>query len=369
MRFELIHRGGFAALVFATLSCSLVAQVESGYNFRLDEPIPVKNQNGQDLLLVGMQGNLVSFSFASMPDAEASIPVEEDPQLRFIFEYPDNFADIQSNVLNGNYERALLQIRNPPIELLRFLVVPEEKCNFHLYTEIYYRSLVHAGTPEVALQATRAIPWKSKNVPPSFVDHANTLLNRMVASGEVSTTSELLDILQTNLPIKQFSSIALPIADQLRLIGKNEIAENIYTALSQSSDPEVRKLGQMWTAYNLANTGRVDEAKKLFEQIGEVTQESPLFAVFCLAQGRLALSEENTTQALRFLARAMVRTTIADSYKPEIYFLMIKSYMIDGNIVPATRLAKEMAVFYPTNMWRESVIESYPEITEKTLEL
>ena len=63
----------------------------------------------------------------------------------------------------------------------------------------------------------------------------------------------------------------------------------------------------------------------------------------------------------------MVRTTIADSYKPEIYFLMIQSYMKVDNTVPASRLAKEMAVFYPQNMWRKSIAERYPEIEKQEL--
>jgi hypothetical protein len=364
MRFNLKRTPVAALAVGLALVCNLNAQNQT-VNFRIDEPIPVTNQDGQKILLDGMQGNSVSFRFANMPDAGASIPVDADSRIRLSYDYPDNFSEIQLNVLNGNYDRALRSIRKAPIDLLRFLAVPEPNCNFHLLSEIYYRALVHAGAPQVAVEATESIPWKSSNLPSIFIDHANTLLNRMVNEQRIEQTEQLLATLRDGLSVAQFSQIALPVADKLRLLGENEIVESIYSALSGSSDDQMRKLGLMWTAYNLANTGNTSEAKRILDEIGEITQESPLFAVYCLAQGRLALSEENSVQALRFLSRAMVRTTIADSYKPEIYFLMIQSYMMDENKVPATRLAKEMAVFYPNNMWRKSIINRYPEIKQE----
>lgn len=359
-----------ALVAFATclaLVCHVNTQAEA-INFRIDTPMPVTNQDGQQIKLVGMQGNAVTFQLGGM--GEASIPIDEDSKIKFTYPYPDNFSNIQYNVLNGNYKQALRRIRKPPIDLLHFLAVPEPKCNFHLYGEIYYRALTYApGNTQEAIKATEAIPWQSENLPPVFVQHASTLLNRIVGEKEIEATQKLLNTLQAGLSMDQFSNIALPIADKLRLMGENEIVERIYDTLSQSSDPEIRKLGQMWTAYNLANTGRLKEATEQLETIGEVSQESPLFAVYCLAHGRLALSKSNSVQALRFLSRAMVRTTIADSYKPEIYFLMIQAYMMVDNSVPATRLAKEMAVFYPNNMWRKSITESYPEIEELEIEL
>ncbi|PXA04725.1 hypothetical protein DDZ13_06015 [Coraliomargarita sinensis] len=364
MRFNLKKTPAAVLAASMALVCSLNAQSEA-QNFRIKEPIPVTNQDGQKIMLVGMQGNSVTFQFAGMEGAEASIPIKEDSQIRLTYSYPDNFSDIQLNVLNGNYDQALRSIRNPPIDLLRFLVVPESNCNFHLYSEIYYRALVYAGAPQVAVEATSAIPWNSPSLPPVFVDHASTLLERMVNEKRINFAEDLLNTLQKGLSVAQFSNLALPVADKLRLLGENEIVESIYNVLSQSSDETMRKLGRMWTAYNLANTGSTDEAKRLLNEIGEVTEESPLFSIYCLAQGRLALSEENSVQALRYLSRAMVRTTIADSYKPEIYFLMIQSYMMDKNKVPASRLAKEMAVFYPNNMWRKSIINRFPEIEQQ----
>jgi hypothetical protein len=44
---------------------------------------------------------------------------------------------------------------------------------------------------------------------------------------------------------------------------------------------------------------------------------------------------------------------------------MIQSYMMVEDKVPASRLAKEMAVFYPNNMWRESITNRYPNLEEQ----
>lgn len=361
MRYNL-NKFSLAALATSlALVCNLHAQSETD-NFRLDKPMEVTNQDGQKILLVGMQGSSVIFQFAGMPDAQASVPVDQGSRIRFTYPYPENFSDIQLNVLNENYDRALRLIRKPPVDMLRFLNVPEPNCNFHLYGELYYRALAYAGTPQKAVAATAAIPLGGQNLPPVFLQHAGTLLNRLVSERKVPSAEKLLGILQTRLPVTEFSKLALPVADQLRLLGQNELVESIYKAMSESTDEETRKLGFLWSAYNQANIGKTKEAQILLDKIGEITEESSLFAIYCLAQGRLALEEKNSIQALRYLSRAMVRTTIADSYKPEIYFLMIQSYVLDENMVPARRLAREMAVFYPTNMWLETINKRFPQL-------
>ncbi|MFO8026092.1 MAG: hypothetical protein R6U56_00330 [Opitutales bacterium] len=343
------------------LVCNLNSQ-STNNNFRVDDPVEVTNQDGQKILLVGMQGSSVIFQFAGEAGAEASIPIDEDSRIRLSYPYPDNFSETQLRVLNGNYDRALRLIREPPIDLLRFLSIPESNCNFHLYGEIYYRALVNAGEADTAVEATAAVPWGSRHLPSAFNRHAGTLLNRMVSEEEIEPAESLLAILQEGLSVTEFSKLALPVADRLRLLGENDIVESIYEALSESSDEETRDRGLLWMAYNLANTGNVAEATSLLEDMGEISEDSPLFGIYCLAHGRLAMAEENSIQALRFLSRAMVRTTIADSYKPEIYFLMIQSYMMDEDMVPARRLTREMAVFYPRNMWLESIKDRFPKL-------
>lgn len=199
-------------------------------------------------------------------------------------------------------------------------------------------------------------------MPPVFLQHAASLLNRLVSEQKVQPAEKLLTMLQTSLSVTEFSQIALPVADQLRLLGENELVESIYRAMSESSDAATKQLGLLWIAYNQANTGNTQEARAMLERIGEFTEESPLFGIYCLAHGRLALEEKNSIQALRYLSRAMVRTSIADSYKPEIYFLMIQSYVLDGNMVPARRLTREMAVFYPSNMWLKTIQDRFPQL-------
>ena len=358
----------FSLVVFMTslaLVCHLNAQSQNN-NFRLDKPIEVTNQNGQKILLVGMQGPSVIFQFtgAGMGNAEASIPVDPDSPIKFTYPYPQNFSDIQLNVLNGNYDQALRLIRQPPVDMLRFLSVPEPNCNFHLYGEIYYRALAYAGDPKKAVEATAVIPFGSQYLPPVFIQHAGSLLNRLVSERKVPSAEKLLSILQNSLPVTEFSKLALPVADQLRLLGENKMVESIYRAMTESTDDETKQLGFLWIAYNQANVGNTQEAKVLLEKIGEITEESSLFSIYCLAHGRLALAEKNSIQALRYLSRAMVRTSIADSYKPEIYFLMIQSYILDQNMVPAKRLTREMAVFYPTNMWLETIQKRFPQLKE-----
>ena len=352
----------FAASLALSISLNAQSTPAPTDSFRIEEPIRVTNQDRQARLLVGMQGTSVIFQFAGMDDAEASIPIDPDSKLKFTYPYPDNFGNIQSNILNGNYRSALRALPDELNTLLRFLAIPEANCNFHLITELYYRSLAYVGKPQDALEATAAIPWQSPYLPTDFMQHAATILNRMVDEKEVEVSEKLLAIFQDNLPVEQFADLALPIADKLRQLGENEMVQSIYDALMQSSDESMRRLGTIWTAYNYANTGRIDQAKKLLAGLGELTEEDPFFGIYCLAQGRLALSEKNSVQALRFLSRAMVRTSIADSFKPEIYFLMIQSYMMDENKVPAKRLAKEMAVFYPNNMWHKSVTERFPKM-------
>lgn len=363
-------RSNFKYTTLLALASGLVLlgqlHAQSANNFRLDKPMEVTNQDGQRILLVGMRGESVIFQFTGqgMAGAEASVPLDPNSRTRFAYAYPQNFSDIQLNVLNGNYDRALRLIRNPPLDLLRFLSIPEANCNFHLYGELYYRALAYAGEAEQAVAASDGIPFGSQYLQPVFRQHAGALLNRLVGGQKVAPAEQLLTILQTRLPVTEFSKLALPVADQLRLLGENEIVERIYLALCESSDPETRRLGQLWIAYSHANTGKTREAQTRLDEIGEITEESPLFAIYCLAHGRLALEEKNSIQALRYLSRAMVRTTIADSYKPEIYFLMIQAYVMDENMVPARRLTREMAAFYPSNMWLENIKTRFPQLEQ-----
>jgi len=360
MRFNL-HTLSAVAIATSLVAVGSLHAQSGGENFRLKQPMTVTNQDGQTVKILGMQGSAITFQLSGGA-GEASIPITRSSNINFTYPYPNNFSDIQFNVLNGNYEKALLEIRKPPTDLLRFLSIPEKNCNFHLYGEIYYRALVYAGDAKKAVAATNVIPWNSKNLPVVFVQHAATLLNRMVSEEKIDASESILAALRKGLSVEQYSEVALPVADKLRALGRNDMVESIYSALAKSSDPDIRKLGEIWGAYNLANTGKTEQAKQELKQIGEIGQDRKFFPVYCLAQGRLALSEKNSVQALRFLSRAMVRTTIVDSYKPELYFLMIQSYMLDKNQVPATRLAKEMAIFYPNNMWMKNINEIFPEI-------
>src|SRR6056297_1097328 len=99
MRFNLKKTPVVAFAACLALVCHLNSQSQA-INFRIDDPIPVTNQEGQKILLVGMQGNSVTFQFTGtgMGGAEASIPVDPDSRIRLSYSYPDNFSDIQFNV-------------------------------------------------------------------------------------------------------------------------------------------------------------------------------------------------------------------------------------------------------------------------------
>ena len=60
MRFKLNNITSVACATTLAIACNLNAQDDT-YSFRIEEPIPVTNQLGKQIKLVGMQGKSVSF--------------------------------------------------------------------------------------------------------------------------------------------------------------------------------------------------------------------------------------------------------------------------------------------------------------------
>ncbi len=366
--------GALACAAFLSLGSPLVAQFEginlpeleetepAADNFRLEKPIKVKNQSGQEMLLVGMEGTSAVFQFAGQAGAEATIPITDDATTVLTFPFPENYGKIQLDAINGDFDDVVRALRRPVTPLMNFAHLPENASNFNPITEVYYRAVASAAEPKLATRATEAIRWESPNIPAIFKQHVAVLVTRLLEEGEIKAVGEIINLLHASLPLDEFSTIALPVADRLRTVGEIDLMERIYGSLCRSTDPEVARLGQLWAAYSLASAGRPEESQRLLDRVGDITEESELFPIFCLAQGQLGIAEENYAKALRFLSRAMVQTTLEDSFKPEMYYLMIKTYMEVDEAAPAGVLSREMAIFYPSSPWHQAVVDNFPNL-------
>jgi hypothetical protein len=369
-----LSAGALAGVAFLILGSTLSAQFEgiglpelaktepAPDHFRLEKPIEVKNQSGQAMLLVGMEGASAVFQFAGQAGAEATIPITDDETTVLTFPFPKNYGKIQLDALNGDFDRVVRSLRASVTPLLNFVHLPGNASNFNQISEVYYRSIASAAAPKLATRATAAIRWQSPNIPPVFKQHVAVLVTRLLEEGEIQAVGEIINLLHASLPFDEFSTIALPVADRLRTVGEIELMERIYGSLCRSKDSDVARLGQLWAAYSLSSSGRPAESQRLLDRVGDITEGSELFPIFCLAQGQLGLAEENYIKALRFISRAMVQTTLEDSFKPEMYYLMIKTYMEVDETAPAGLLSREMAVFYPNSPWRKAVVENFPNL-------
>lgn len=336
-----------------------------GKDFQLEKPLRVRNERGQLVQVAGMVGDSLNILLPGNTGAEVGIDLNAE-NLRILIEYPKRFSQIQDAFNRGEFNTPATELREQCTPLFKFLRIPPESTNIHPLVLVYYKSLAAVGDVNLAVRATAEIPMYSDAVPDAFREAADMLLERCVQDGEYQAAEQVISILREQFDDQRFSVLALRTADQLRSQNQFELMERIYGTLTQSKDPAIRQQAQFWAVYSYAVGGNVVAARSLLETLPELRQADEDFNLYCLARGRLALAETNYIEALRYLTRAMVLTSIEDSYKPELYYLIVKSYIESGENLPAQMLTRELNSFYPKNPWTSAVEKEYPDVFEAT---
>lgn len=334
-------------------------------DYTLPKPMRVRNERGQVVLLSGITGDTLNIELPGAAGAEIGIDINSE-NLQILVEYPERFAVIQTAYNNGDFAVPATELKALCSPLFHFLRIPQGKTNIHPLMLMYYRSLCLVGDVADAVRATALTPINSDALDPAFRESAELLLARCISEDQIQAAEQIISILNSQLPEDVFAQIALRTADQLRTKNQISVMERIYGTLTRASSPEIRQQANLWAVYSYAVSGNVLAARSLLDTLPELKQNDEHFNIYCLSRGRLAMAESNYNESLRFLTRAMVLTSIEDSYKPELYYLVVKTYTDSGEINPAIMLTRELLSFYPENPWTQAVAKDYPEIYNAT---
>ncbi|HAV13617.1 MAG TPA: hypothetical protein DCX06_09050 [Opitutae bacterium] len=324
--------------------------------FTLSKPIAITDTNKNTQLLVGMENGQLRLSFPNMPGAEAIVPIDGD---EFIIsaQVPAGYNRLLNEYQLGNLGTFITGLQETAEPLAGFLMIPPENTNFHSIFIRYYEAIVTAGRLEDAAKLTNRMPWGQ--LPQEYIALSERLVYRSIEDREFQQTQKLLSLLFQSLTEESFAGIAFRVADTLRAEGNHELAAMVYGSLALSEDSILRQKSLLWAGYSRAVSKDADGARNILNQVQVLERSDENFLTYCLALGRLGYAEDNISDGLRHLSRAMVLTAVDATFKPELYYLLSVGYWESGNRIAADRLAKEFSIFYPENPWLKKYQADY----------
>jgi len=322
---------------------------EPAETFTLERPIQVRDRNNTPQRITGMDDGRLVIEFPNMPAGAQAIVPMTDPGLYFTAVLPSNYNDLVVAANEERYGPMLAQMEDLARSLSRFLAISPRKTNFHNVVERYYEAAVRAGDIGEAVEMSARMPWDVLG--DEFIEHAERLIFRTIEENEPELTKRMLSQLFELLPEDQFAEMAFRVADSLRTEGQYELTSRIYGSLAESSDSVLSRKALLWAGYTSAVAGDPEKARDILNRVEEPSREDDNFLTYLLARGRLGYADEDTREGLRFLSRAMVLTSIEATFKPELYYLLIRGYKESGEDEAADRLVREFRIFYPDNPW------------------
>ncbi|WP_269524489.1 tetratricopeptide repeat protein [Coraliomargarita parva] len=326
----------------------LQAPAAAAETFKLPRPVPIRDINNNEQLLMGMDEGQLLISFPNMPGAEVIVPLDSDG-LRLSVAVPDGYNDAVLAASRGDYG-PIVQVLDPLAgPMMPFLRINARQTNLHPICLAYYKALVLGGQTDKAVQVSMKIPFES--VSEDFSKLAEELLFDCIEQGRFPAVEGLLSRLMVSLPEDGFADIAFRAADALRTAGEHALSLKVYGTLVDSADTVLRQRSLLWAGYSSAVSGNPAQARDILGELDDLERGDENFVTYCLARGRTGLAEDNLREGLRYLSRAMVLTSVEASYKPELYYLLIRAYRGSGQEEASARLLREFEIFYPENPW------------------
>lgn len=324
----------------------------------LDSPVEVFNRQGRLQLVVGRVKEGLRIAFPDMPGAEMVLP-HDAQNLYLSVKLPSNYDQIKKFSADGKHSMVLRGLQNLGPSSLPFLDLPEERSNLASVAEMYYRALVDAAPIDEAILATLQMPFEEQ--PGIFAALERRLAYRAMKEGAWDGLEMLIARRFEAGGEAEYSSFGFAMADLIRATGQQSLAGKIYGTMATSDDPDLRQRSLLWAVYSYAVLEDVKAANSLLETLEAPDYGSPNLVHYCLAMGRLAMLEDDAVRALELLSRAMVLASIEESFKPEIYFLLSRAYLMQGDLEAARGLGQELSIFYPDNSWLVRMREEWNE--------
>ncbi|MDP0497675.1 MAG: hypothetical protein Q7Q73_15840 [Verrucomicrobiota bacterium JB024] len=314
---------------------------------------------------MGMLDQQLVVSFPDIPGSEVIVPMDRTGMI-LNADVPEGYTDAAQSALMGDHQ-PMIEILRPIAEpLIPFLQVPEPQTNIHALCLQYYKALILGGQTASAVELSKAIPFDTTSS--EFTTLASQLVFTCIREEQYVGAELMLSLLLRALPQEEFVEIAFPAADALRTAGQHELCLEIYGSLIDSDNPVIQRRSLLWAGYSSSVGGDPAQARAILSELDEPDREDENFVVYCLARGRTGLEQGDLRECMHYLSRAMVLTPVEQSYKPELYYLLLRGYRETGQTEASSLLQREFQVFYPDSPWlAKSLQESKTNPMEQTL--
>jgi tetratricopeptide (TPR) repeat protein len=326
-----------------------------------NEPVYIQqNNNGavQTLRFVDFEdGMLVAELEGGV--GEISLPLSES-MVRTLNLDISIMPEVNQQLSNGNFERALNLLRPKAYPLIKFHQVPETFTQLHLPLRRLIDGLIAAKEFDEASDVLSRIALGKVDL--KYSESAIRLMNAYLASGDFEAAAALTKQLPVNGIYAANIRPIVDAADALRAAGKYEAVIPLYREIETVVPENVRKNVQMWLAYSLVLADRVEEASPMIDQLEEPAPGDRLFSLYKLLQGSREHRLGNYGQALDLLTRGFVRAQTSYAWVPEMLYLIGDCYARADDPLAARNVWMEIVILYPDSPWAPRAENSLAEL-------
>jgi len=329
------------------------------------QPVNINQANqgrSQNLRFVDYDnGNLVARVPQDQGGGQISLPVSTSMAENLRFEY-DEKSRVDRLEGDGKHAQAVEVLRPVAYPLVKFAPLPKEAYQIHVPVQALLRNLIAGGMLEEASALFGRIPLGES--PPAYSGLAVDLARQYADQGEFARVGELARSLPVQPPYSGNIGAVMDLAGKLRGAERYGDVIPLYRSLQDAVPENRRRNIRVWLAYSLVLADRLDEAKKLVDEIEPPARDHRLFSLYKLLQGSRLHRLGEYAEALDTLSRGFVKGESANPWIPEMLFLIGDCYARTEAHTAARNVWKEITLLYRDSPWAEKAEERIAELPE-----
>ena len=339
-------------LLIGTLlvACLIVRAEAAELPVRLHYPTKVS-----DVVLTGVENGEVLFRPAGRDTGgRAYITIESLLELgvTFYFMFPAEFYEAVGQIKQGKpglAERALPVIRQkaaPFLDVMELSVLPGN----HLPAVYSYLDALRAAQQWAeAVEVATQIPLTA--APPEALQRIGTLALDLHRAGQGDQLQRLHRYIEapSGYSARHVAQL-MDLADQWREAGVYVTAHELYRKVRRYAGP-LQTRAQLWVGYCSFYLGEEIVPATFLGDLPEMDVTTPGYSLRELIKARLRLREEEYDAAMRSAAEGKTYASPADSWYPELLFVLANLYdefEMEGASEAARR---ELSILFPSSPW------------------
>lgn len=338
-------------LLGTLLVASLIVRTEAvELPVRLHYPTKVS-----DVVLTGVENGEVVFRPAGRDTggrAYISIKSLLEQGVSFYFMFPAEFYDAVGQIKQGKSgaaERALSVIRPqaaPFLDVMELSVLPGNHLPvLYSYLDALRAAKQWAEAVEVATQIPLA------DAPPEALQRVGTLALDLHRAGQGDRLQGLQRYIEapSGYSARHVAQL-MDLADQWREAGVYSNAYALYRKVQQHAGP-LQTRAQLWVGYCSFYLGEELVPATFLSELPEMDVTTPGYSLRELIKARLRLREKEYDAAMRSAAEGKTYASPADSWYPELLFVLANLYD-DFEMEGASEAAhRELSILFPSSPW------------------